>query len=45
MTASRVLVVDDESDIRELLREILSEEGYEVDVASNAGEARAARAQ
>ena len=26
MTASRVLVVDDESDIRELLREILSEE-------------------
>jgi len=44
MTASRVLVVDDESDIRELLREILSEEGYEVDAAANAAEARAARA-
>jgi two-component system, NtrC family, nitrogen regulation response regulator NtrX len=45
MTASRVLVVDDESDIRELLREILSEEGYEVDAAANAAEARAARAK
>jgi two-component system nitrogen regulation response regulator NtrX len=44
MTASRVLVVDDEADIRELLREILSEEGYEVDVAANAADARAARA-
>jgi two-component system, NtrC family, nitrogen regulation response regulator NtrX len=44
MTASRVLVVDDESDIRELLREILSEEGYEVDAAANATEARASRA-
>ena len=44
MTAARVLVVDDESDIRELLQEILSEEGYEVDTAANATEARAARA-
>jgi DNA-binding NtrC family response regulator len=44
MTASRVLVVDDESDIRELLQEILSEEGYEVDMAANATEARASRA-
>ncbi len=44
MTASRVLVVDDEADIRELLRDILSEEGYEVDAAANAAEARAARA-
>ncbi|MFI4889871.1 MAG: sigma-54-dependent transcriptional regulator [Steroidobacterales bacterium] len=44
MTASRVLVVDDESDIRELLREILTEEGYEVDTAANATEARASRA-
>ncbi|NNM61325.1 MAG: sigma-54-dependent Fis family transcriptional regulator [Steroidobacteraceae bacterium] len=43
MTASRILVVDDEADIRELLQEILTEEGYEVDVASNAAEARAAR--
>jgi DNA-binding NtrC family response regulator len=44
MTASRILVVDDEADIRELLQEILSEEGYEVDVAANAAQARAARA-
>src|ERR1022692_1213854 len=44
MTASRVLVVDDEADIRELLQEILSDEGYEVEVAANAAETRAARA-
>jgi len=44
MTASRILVVDDEADIRELLQEILSEEGYEVEVAANAAEARVARA-
>jgi len=43
MTAS-ILVVDDEADIRELLQEILSEEGYDVEVAANAAEARAARA-
>ena len=43
MTAS-ILVVDDEADIRELLQEILSEEGYDVEVAANATEARAARA-
>ena len=29
MTASRILVVDDETDIRGLLKEILSEEGQE----------------
>jgi len=39
------LVVDDEADIRGLLREILSEEGYEVDVAANAAQARASRAR
>ena len=44
MTASRILVVDDEADIRELLQEILSEEGYDVEVAANAAEARTARA-
>ena len=44
MTASRILVVDDEADIRGLLREILSEEGYEVEVAADAGQARSARA-
>src|SRR5208282_4401862 len=45
MTASRILVVDDEADIRGLLKEILSEEGYEVDVAANAVQARASRAR
>mgnify|MGYP001815219083 CR=1 FL=1 len=44
MTATRVLVVDDEADIRGLLKEILSEEGYDVSVAGNASEARASRA-
>jgi DNA-binding NtrC family response regulator len=44
MTASRILVVDDEADIRGLLREILSEEGYEVDVAADAAQARSSRA-
>ncbi len=44
MTASRILVVDDEEDIRELLQEILTEEGYDVEVAADAAAARAARA-
>jgi len=44
MTASRILVVDDEADIRGLLKEILSEEGYEVEVAADAGQARFSRA-
>ncbi len=43
MSTSRVLVVDDEADIRALIDEILSEEGYEVTVAGDAGEARAAK--
>jgi DNA-binding NtrC family response regulator len=42
MTNARILVVDDENDIRELVREILSEEGYAVEAAANAAEARAA---
>src|SRR5512137_333325 len=42
MTNARILVVDDENDIRELVREILSEEGYTVETAGNAAEARAA---
>jgi len=41
MSSSHILVVDDEADIRGLLKEILSEEGYEVDVAANAAQARA----
>ncbi len=45
MNASKILVVDDESDIRRLLQEILTEEGYEVEVAADAGQARAARAR
>jgi two-component system, NtrC family, nitrogen regulation response regulator NtrX len=45
MSAARILVVDDEADIRGLLKEILSEEGYEVDVAGDAGQARASRAK
>ena len=39
----QILVVDDEIGIRELLSEILSEEGYEVKLAQNASEARACR--
>jgi DNA-binding NtrC family response regulator len=40
---AQILVVDDESNIRVLLEEILSEEGYDVTTAADAGEARAAR--
>jgi len=36
MTASRILVVDDEADIRGLLKGILSEEGDDVDGAAEA---------
>jgi DNA-binding NtrC family response regulator len=45
MSAGKILVVDDESDIRRLLQEILTEEGYEVEVAADAGQARVARAR
>jgi DNA-binding NtrC family response regulator len=45
MSTGRILVVDDEADIRVLLKEILSDEGYDVDVAANAGQARASRAR
>ena len=45
MSTSRVLVVDDEGDIRALIDEILSDEGYNVTVAADASEARAARDQ
>jgi len=43
MSTSHVLVVDDEADIRALIDEILSEEGYDVTVAGDASEARSAR--
>ncbi|MDB5903115.1 MAG: two component, sigma54 specific, transcriptional regulator, Fis family [Betaproteobacteria bacterium] len=41
----QILVVDDEMGIRELLSEILSEEGYTVRLAENASEARAYRSR
>ena len=43
--SARILVVDDEANIRALVEEILSEEGYEVTTAADANEARAARDQ
>ena len=43
MSASHILVVDDEPDIRSLLQEILEDEGFEVRVAENAEQARVAR--
>ena len=45
MSSARILVVDDEADIRGLVSEILSEEGYEVEVAADAAQARALRAR
>ena len=43
MAAKEILVVDDEVGIRELLSEILFDEGYQVHVAENAEQARAFR--
>ena len=43
MSAPYVLVVDDEPDIRTLVKEILEDEGYGVGVAENAESAREAR--
>jgi DNA-binding NtrC family response regulator len=43
MSAPRILVVDDESDIRSTLKEVLTDEGHEVDLAADAAQARAAR--
>jgi two-component system nitrogen regulation response regulator NtrX len=45
MSAQRILVVDDEADIRDTLREILGDEGYDVSVAADAAAARAAVAR
>jgi len=44
VSTSHVLVVDDEADIRALIQEILSDEGYGVTVAADAEQARVARA-
>jgi two-component system nitrogen regulation response regulator NtrX len=43
MSAEHIVVVDDEPDIRNLLKEILEDEGYEVSAAANGEEARQAR--
>jgi len=43
MIASHILVVDDEPEIRNLVQEILIDEGYEVSVAENAATARDSR--
>jgi DNA-binding NtrC family response regulator len=40
---ANILVVDDELGIRDLLSEILNDEGHNVDLAENAAQARAAR--
>ena len=42
---NQILVVDDEVGIRELLSEILRDEGYQVRLAENAQEARSARSR
>jgi len=44
MSNPHVLVVDDEADIRALIKDILSDENFGVTVAANAEEARQARA-
>ena len=45
MTARHILVVDDEPDIRVLVKEILEDEGFDVTTAENAAAARDARRQ
>jgi len=44
VTNAHVLVVDDEADIRDLIKDILSDEGYGVTCAADAQQARDARA-
>ncbi len=43
MTSKQILVVDDEVGIRELLAEILFDEGYQIHLAENAEQARTLR--
>jgi two-component system nitrogen regulation response regulator NtrX len=45
MASGRILVVDDEPDIRTTVKEILEDEGYQVALAAGAAEARQARTQ
>ncbi len=44
MSTPRILVIDDEADIRQTLRQVLTDEGYVVDVAADAAAARTVRA-
>ena len=43
MSTAHILVVDDEPDIRDLVKDILEDEGFTVDIAQNGQEARDAR--
>ena len=43
MSKSHILVIDDEPDIRSLVRDILEDEGYQVSTADNAASAQKAR--
>ena len=45
MASGRILVVDDEPDIRSTVKEILEDEGYQVSLAASAAAAREARTQ
>jgi two-component system, NtrC family, nitrogen regulation response regulator NtrX len=45
MAATRILIIDDEPDIREMLADILGDEGFEITSSGNAAEAREARGQ
>lgn len=38
-TAQHILIIDDEPDIRELVKDVLEDEGYQVSLAANAAEA------
>ena len=40
MTKAKILIIDDEEDIRESLSDIIKDEGFEVVVAENAVKAR-----
>ena len=43
MSSAHILVVDDEPDIRDLVKDILEDEGFTVDIAENGQQARDAR--
>src|SRR3982751_5461689 len=45
LQSKEILIVDDEVGIRDLLSEILQDEGYRVSVAENAGQARSYRSR